>query len=239
MKKILFILCILVLIFTGTGEKAYSMVPPLLDVKRVELYFENNRPEITVAGDAQKLKAYAKITFQYAGLLEGYWEVDGRILSRVSEHLSTGNTVILETPDIPGLPTFDAGTHVVKFVITSSLARVFPLPSLLYFVSVKKQATAPLPIKLSGPDDRASLAYVAPVFNWERFTAKTTYIIEFYKDRKAAPIFSACTMDTSYVVPQAVFWNLFPPDGQYYWRVKGSDDRTQGESPFREFGFKT
>jgi hypothetical protein len=238
MKKSLLILCALVLVFVCTAEKGYPLVPPLLDIKRVELYFENNRPEITVAGDAQKLKAFAKITFQSAGLLEGHWEVDGRIISRVSEHLSTGNTVILETPDIPGLPTFDAGTHVVKFVITSSLARVFPLPSILYFVSVKDNATSPQPIELRAPNDKSSLAYIVPTFNWERFTAKTTYIIEFYKDQKSPPIFSACTMDTSYVVPQAVFWNLFPPGEQYYWRVKGSDSKTQGESPFREFGFK-
>ena len=238
MKKNLIICCILALTFMCTVEKAYPLVPPLLDVKRIELYFKNNRPEITVTGDAQKLKAFAKITFQYAGLLEGHWEVDGRIISRVSEHLSTGNTFILETPDIPGLPTFDAGTHVVKFVITSSLARVFPLSSLLYFVAAKEGPVSHVSLKLRSPEDKSSLAYSVPTFNWEQLTGKTTYIVEFYKDPKSTPIFSACTMDTSYTLPQVIFWNIFAPGEEYYWRIKGSDSNTQGESSIHRFRFK-
>jgi len=220
------------------SESAYSLIPPQLVVRRIELYFDNNRPEITIDKSYQRLKAYAKITFQYAGLLEGYWEVDGRIISRVSEHLTTGNTVILETPEVPPLPTFDPGTHVVKFIVTNPADKTFPLPSMLYFVTAQGSTNPQTALKLLSPVDKAFLKYGPPIFSWEKLGAKATYTVQFYRDPASTPFFSALTTDTSYTLPYAVLRDVFKPGVKYYWRVKGGEDRVEGESPLREFRFR-
>jgi hypothetical protein len=214
-------------------------VPRTLTIKRVELYFENNRPEITVDKDYKKLKAYAKIFFTYSGLLEGYWEVDGRIVSRVSEHLTTGNAAILETPDALQLPTFDPGTHVVKFVITSPSEKMLPVPALLYFVTAQGVQRSQTVLKPIMPAEGASLKYEPATFVWEKFANNATYIIQFYKDSSSKPLFSACTMDVSYKLPSVLFHEIFKPGMKYYWRVKGSDSKEEAESPLSEFRFRT
>ena len=58
-------------------------------ITRLQLYFENKKAETTVMRH-QPLKAYADISFVGSGLLQGYWEVDGRIISNVKTHLIYG-----------------------------------------------------------------------------------------------------------------------------------------------------
>ncbi len=88
-------------------------------ITRLQLYFENGRAEITVKRNQPGLKAYAEIRYVGSGLLQGYWEVDGRILSHVNRHLVYGRSLTLESPEIPSLPTFTTGTHIVRFLITN------------------------------------------------------------------------------------------------------------------------
>lgn len=239
MKKSIVILCVFTILFVFVAKPLCALVPPPLTIKRVELYFENNRPEITVDKDYQKLKVYAKITFAYSGLLEGYWEVDGRILSRVSEHLTTGNIVLLETPNTLQLPTFDPGTHVVKFVITSPSERMLPTPSLLYFVTAQGLQRSQSVLKLIKPAGEASLKYEPLMFTWDKHTVNSTYIIQFYRESTLTPLFSACTMDTSYKLPSSLFREIFKPGTKYYWKVKASSGKGEAESPLQEFRFKT
>lgn len=239
MKGLTITLCVFTILSVFVAESFSSPTPVSLTIKRVELYFENNRPEITVEKDRQKLKAFAKLAFASSGLLEGYWEVDGRIISRVSEHLTSGNTVVLETSDAVQLPTFDPGTHVVKFIITNPLEKTLPTPSLLYFVAVQGFQRSQDALKLVKPTGDASLKYEPPTFIWERFTINATYIVQFYKDPSSTPLFSACTMDVSYKLPSVVFRELFKPGMKYYWKVKGNDGKKEAESTLQEFRFKT
>ena len=239
MRRSIIIFCVFTALSIFVVKSLCALASPPLTIQRVELYFDNNRPEITVDKNYQKLKAFAKITFENSGLLEGHWEVDGRILSQVSEHLTTGNIVILETPDIPPLPTFDPGTHVGRLVITDPSGITFPMPSMFYFVTGKDVGEATVALKLLTPKENSSLAYKTLTFTWEKLTPKATYIIQFYKDPAAASLFSACTMGTSYVLPEVVLRELFMPGGKYYWSVKGNDGKTQGESMLRKFRFVT
>src|SRR5574337_40620 len=96
----------------------YQVASAGFTVTRVRLYFENKRPEITVKRNEPSPPAYAEVEFTGSGLLEGFWEADGRLLSNVSQHVLSGKNAVFETPDTPGLPTFDPGTHRVRFVIT-------------------------------------------------------------------------------------------------------------------------
>jgi hypothetical protein len=238
MRRFIVVLCFFAVLSAFVVRPLCALAIQPFAIKRIELYFENNRPEITVDKEHQKLKAFAKITFQYSGLLEGYWEVDGRIVSRVSEHLATGNTVLIETPETVQMPTFDPGTHVVKFVVTSPTEKMLPVPSLLYFVTAQGMQRSQATLKATAPDEGASLKYEPQTFSWERIAADATYIVQFYKDSASTPLFSACTMDISYKLPSAVFREIFKPGVKYYWKVKGSGVREEAESSLREFRFK-
>ena len=121
------------------GYLIKGMLPPAigstsLEITRVELYFENHRAEITTERNFPRLKAYALVRSTGSGLLQGYWKVDNQILSQVSQQVTAGQTVILETPEVPPLPTFNPGTHQVRFEITSPSTTI-PLPRALYFVT--------------------------------------------------------------------------------------------------------
>ncbi len=207
-------------------------------ITRLQLYFENRRAEITVKRNQPLLKAYADIRFTGSGLLQGYWEVDGRILSNVNQHLVYGRTVTIQSPDIPALPTFDPGAHRVRFVITSPKEEI-PLPEAVYFVRAE-EFRKKLPIKLVFPDNASELAYSPPGFRWRAGDATVVYLIEFYEEGGRKPVFSAYTRGTDYSLPPVVLKRVFSPGKVYLWRVKGFDTENDvaGESPVYRFSFK-
>ncbi|MFN3396885.1 MAG: hypothetical protein ACK4Z9_08865, partial [Thermodesulfovibrionales bacterium] len=59
-------------------------------LRRVELYFngKDKKAEAIVNRNFRELKAYADIYFNGSGFLQGYWEVDGRVIESVSRHVS-------------------------------------------------------------------------------------------------------------------------------------------------------
>jgi len=104
-----------------------------LKIERMSIYFENDRPEITVKRN-YPLEAYAEIEYTGNGLLVGHWEVDGAFLANVHQTISSGYSLVIESPDIPQIPTFVSGTHRIKLVITNpSLGISFP--TAIYFVT--------------------------------------------------------------------------------------------------------
>jgi hypothetical protein len=104
-----------------------------LTITRIQLYFDNNRPEITIKRN-YPLKVYAEIGFNGTGLLEGYWEVDGEFLANVKIMLPSGNKVVIESPDNPTIPAFVSGTHKLRFIITRP-SMTITFPQAIYFVT--------------------------------------------------------------------------------------------------------
>jgi len=207
-------------------------------ITRLQIYFENHRAEITVKRNQPSLKVYADVRFTGSGLLQGYWEVDGRILSNVNQHLVYGRTITIETPDIPALPTFDPGTHSVRFVITSPSEGILS-PVAIYFVTAEEFKKI-FHIRLISPDDSSEVNYSPPVFRWEGSERLSVYLLEFYEAGGDKPVFSAYAKDTRYSLPGAVFKRIFSPGRVYRWRVKGFDtqDSISGESNVFRFVFK-
>jgi len=237
MKRSVVALCAFAILSLFIVRPLYALP---LTIKRIELYFENNRPEITVEKDHRNLNAFAKVTFASSGLLEGYWEVDGRILSRVNMHLTKGNTVLLKTPDTLQLPTFDPGTHVVKFVITNPLEKALPTPMMLYFVTAQEGGQrSRTTLKTVAPQDGVSLKYEPMTFIWEKLANNPTYIIQFHTDPSSTPFYSACTMNTTYELSGSLLRNMFKAGTRYYWKVKGGSDKEEAESSLKEFRFTT
>lgn len=208
-------------------------------IQRIDLYFENRRPEITVERNYPKLKAFADIRFTGSGFLRGYWEVDGRRLSDVNQHLLYGNSVTIETPDIPPLPTFDTGYHFVRFVVSDPPTGI-PLQEIFYFVTIAESPWKPVNIKLYAPEHRAVIEDKLVVFSWEKLSNATIFAIHFSEDAESQPVFSAYTKDTSYTIPSQILRSTFLRDRAYVWKVIGYNQGNSiiGESEFRQFFFK-
>lgn len=220
--------------FTITTEAASEFT-----VQRIELYFKNRRAETTVERNYPDLKAFADVKFTGSGLLEGYWEVDGRIITRVFQHLSYGRTVTFQSPAIPPLPTFDTGTHVVKFVITKP-SNAIPLPAIIYFVTPNEYKAKPLQLKLIEPAAEASLDYEPIKFSWEGLRTPMLFLVQFYDKKDGGPLFSAYTNETSYTLPDLVLKNIFLSDRPYSWKVTAFDKENHmtGESSLQRFLLK-
>lgn len=218
--------------FTITTEASADF-----DIKRVELYFENRRAEITVPKNYKKLKAFADIKFTGSGLLKGYWEVDGRILSHVNQHITYGKTVTFQTPEIPPLPTFEPGTHIVRFVITAPSVDI-PLPSAIYFVTTEEVKEI-VKISLISPEDNSINNYTSLRFSWRGINDKIVYLIQFFEDKDSTPIFSAYTTESFYILPEVILKRIFQPSKVYYWKVIGFDESRNklGESSLWSFSF--
>lgn len=124
----------------------------VLSIQRVELNFDNGLPETTVAING-KLKARAAIRYVGNGALIGYWMVDGRPLQTINTSLTFGNSITLETTDLPPLPTLEPGDHEVTLRL-SVPAVGFALPVIRYHVET---AAAGAPLTLVQPADSAIL----------------------------------------------------------------------------------
>jgi hypothetical protein len=207
-------------------------------ITRLQLYFENRRAEITVKRNQPSLKAYADIRFVGSGFLRGYWEVDERILSYVNMNLVYGRSVTFESPDVPSLPTFETGTHIVKFVITNP-SDALPVPEAIYFVTAEEFGRI-FSINLTFPQDMSEMDYSPLTFKWEGKDETVTYLIEFLEEVDGKPVFSAYTKRTSYSLPAVVLKGIFSPGKKYLWRVKGfdSENNVVVESSFFQFTFK-
>lgn len=207
-------------------------------ITRLQLYFENRRAEITVKRNQKKLRAYVDIRYAGSGLLQGYWEADGRIIENVNRHLVYGRSITIESPEVPSFPTFDTGTHRVRFVITNP-SREISLPEAIYFVTTEEAKEA-LYITLLSPKDRSEIDYSPLIFKWEGRDRTITYLVEFGEDGREKPIFSAYTNKVCYRLPSSVLKNIFVPGKVYQWRIKGfdSENNVVGESPTFSFTFK-
>jgi hypothetical protein len=212
-----------------------------LGIRRLALYFGNGRAETTVMKYTENLKAYADISYNGAGLLKGYWEVDGRLLSYVSQPLPAGQQLTLTTPDIPALPTFDTGTHTLRFVITNpNPDQGIPLPALIYFVTTDESSVKQVGLTLKNPAEEAEVPYASLKYEWQVIRADV-YLIQFFEKQGAKPVFSAYTKKGFYQLPQLVLKNIFQSGKTYYWRVIGFDKerRMTGESKTGSFLFSS
>jgi hypothetical protein len=208
-------------------------------IQRIELYFDNGRAETTVKRNHPNLKAFANIRFVGSGLLQGYWEVDGRLINTINRHLTFAQSATLHTPDIPPLPTFDPGSHILRFVITNPKTEI-PIPSIIYFVIPEEAQCSSLDLQTTFPRDSAKIAYDSIQFAWKPAGDADIFLISFYEQSDEKPIFSAYTKVTSYTISSKILENFFSKGKTYYWNVKGFDIKNTltCESSFQSFSFE-
>jgi hypothetical protein len=190
-------------------------------ITRIELYFDNRRAEITVDRNTPNLKAFALIQFAGSGLLQGQWQVDGRPIGFLSQQVFSSQSVTLQTPSSPSLPTFDPGTHRVQFLITSPVPTI-PPPTALYFVTATEKR--PKRIFLFEPANQSKQKYQATKFWWKPYKNTAVYRIELYDEaRDSKPIYSAMTRETTFILDEKNLAKIFDQKSLYYWKVIGLD----------------
>lgn len=204
-------------------------------VTSVSIYFENNRPEITVSRADTDVRATAEIATTGSGLLEGYWEIDGRVVGRVSQHVVGVGDATLTTHKSPALPTATPGSHIIRFVVSVPAP---PAPTALLFVT--EGASGEIgDMALLQPSDDAEIVFAPTTFIWDGKDDSTTYLISFFRSVRGKPIFAALTQKTSYTLPEIALKKNFRPGKRYFWRVTciDSDGRILCKSDRRGFRF--
>ena len=205
--------------FEGPDPALKTITVVDLNIQRINLYFNNQRPKITVNQYQRDLKAFAEIRYTGSGQLQGQWEIDGRLFFKVRKQLLRGRQkVILQTPLAPPLPTYAVGSHQVRFVITRPVGTL-EAPRAIYFVAAEPD---PLQseIRLSVPKDRQSMICEPTTFRWETVSEVFVYLIEFIEAGGDDPAFSAYAKKSEYTLEENACKALFTAGGSYRWRVK-------------------
>jgi hypothetical protein len=213
-------------------------------IERTNIYFDNRRPDITVDRNYPKLRAHVDIGFVGTGQLQGFWEVDRRVISFENRHVISGTSMggtqylTLDSPEIPSLPTFDVGTHVIRFVITNPVPGFQP-PAATYFVQDQESPESNR-IVLLKPAHRSENDLGQIQFEWEPLKRASTYLVEFFGPKGEKPIFSALTKKPEYGLPEITLGKIFEKGTAYTWKVRGVDSssRVVGESDLWSFEFK-
>lgn len=230
---------------TGCGAVAPQPAPPdpasvtvVIDefaITRMELAFPDGRGELTVRRNDQGVRARATIATTGTGRLQGYWEVDGRPLIQVDRYVIYGQTVVVDTPAVPPLPTFDPGYHVLRFVVTSP-ALPFPTPTLVYNVTPEEGR----PIQLQAPLPEALLPFAPVRFAWDARNGTGHYELQVTA-MDGSTVFSALTRSSEYVLTNLALRTYFTPGARYFWRVQAvdADGRPAGESTPSPFAFQS
>jgi hypothetical protein len=220
-------------IAAGADPPAFTTVSVLaFGITRLELAFADHKSEAIVRRNEQGVRARATIATVGSGLLQGYWEVDGRALTQIDRQVIYGQTVTIETPSVPQLPTFDPGTHLLRLVITSP-AVAFPLPTLVYTVTPEEAR----PIQLQGPLPEAILPFAPASFIWHAQAGAENYELTFLAV-DGSQVFSALTKQPDYRLGDLALRAFFAPGTRYLWQVRAfdTDGRPAGGSqpaPFR------
>ena len=171
-------------------------------ITRMQIYFQNRMPVITVKRDDPKLRAYVDINYVGSGLLQGYWEVDGGLLANVKQMITTGTTVTIESPSPPLLSTFIPGDHQIRFVVTAPFQSIsFPIIS--YYVTPEETAARILAsLNILSPNDQGVIGYEPTTFAWNASEGISVYFLEFFLKGEEKPIFSAYAKNSAYRLPR-------------------------------------
>ena len=209
-------------------------------ITRMQLYFQNRMPMITIKRSDPTLKAYVDINYVGSGLLQGYWEVDGNLLTNVKQSITTGRTFTIESPSPPVLSTFIPGEHQIRFVVTSPSQNI-SFPQINYYVTAEETAVKKLAsLDLLSPNDQGAIDYEPTTFLWNRSEGISTYFLQFFLKGEEKPVFSAYARNPAYRLPDAVIKIFFSRGKTYAWKVKGLDSSniTAAESSLFTFSIR-
>ncbi len=203
-----------------------------LTINRIELVFDNGRGEATVPLNGS-LGARALINYTGNGVLTGRWVVDGRVIQEVSETLVYGTDIVIETQEVPPLPTYEPGLHSLTFEILNPVPG-FTVPTLTYFVE-PSPSEAVSTIRLYRPMEGGVYYRHSLYFSWSDPARTGLYRISV-KDLEGNEVISAFSETFSYE-PGPEMYGKLDQDADYRVQVFSLDQggRVVGRSD--EVGF--
>lgn len=208
-----------------------------LKIQRLDIFLSNRLPKMTVPQYQRDLKAFAVIRYTGAGILQGQWEIDGRVFSRVNKVLYQGaQKITLQTPLAPPLPTYAVGTHRVRFVITRPTP-AFEFPQAIYFVE-SDPLQFNIAIRLAEPPDNKTTTCAPFTLRWDAVGKAYVYLVEFVEANSIDPTFSAYAKETAYTLREELCRSLLSSGRAYRWRVKALSQEGQiigASEPFNLF----
>jgi len=194
-------------------------------ISRIKLYFENNRPEITLNRNQSPPGLFAKIDFEGSGYIKGFWEIDGKRQSYVSRYIAKGRSITLNYPAAPPIPTFKYGTHKVRFVITAPHMNI-KFPYALYFITSDEREQI-AEIQLLQPAEGEDIAYEPIFFLWKPVPKALVYLITVFSKTRQTQIFAAYTRKNEYALKSNILMSRIKPEEKYIWNVIGFNDQNE------------
>ncbi len=195
------------------------------EITHMRLYFDNNKPEITIKKNQKSPKLFTKIIFRGSGQLKGHWEIDGKKRGHVHKYFAKGSSVIIKYPDIPSLPTFHYGTHKVRFVIDEPKMSI-NFPYAVYFITSDEKVELAR-INLIQPVEGEEIAYKPLTFKWDKSDMISLYLITIFSKTKKERIFSAYIREGEFKLTTKKLKSHMRPFEQYIWSVIGFNDKNE------------
>ena len=203
----------------GVGGSGASTGGPLA-INRVELQFENGRGDMTVPLNGE-LKVKAFINYTGNGVLEGQWLVDGRVIQQVSNVLTYGNDIVIESLKVPPFPTFNPGGHTVTFNVISPVLS-FTAPTIRYFVDTTSVFGKKTGLRLSTPGDGMTMYKDEVAFSWSDLARTGLYRVIVWDGSRS--VINALTRNMDYRPPDKLLERL--SEGMdYTWEIAAVDRR--------------
>lgn len=200
------------------------------EIQRMELLFENGRPQATLQRNAPSPGLTATINFSGSELVKGYWEVDGRQTQHFFKQLSIGPQIDIVFPKIPGLSTFESGSHVVRFVITQPSLDI-NFPKAVYYVTPESFIKV-ADIRFSHPGEAEPARFDSGQIAWEGIPETEVYMVHFFVNGEDKPVFSAYAAKNRYTIRPDMLAHFIDPQKLYQLQVEGyhADTRLTGKS---------
>jgi hypothetical protein len=206
-----------------TVSMATIVIGTGFSISRMHIYFDEDRAKMMVKRNQKDIAASVDITYDGAGLLKGYWQVDSRILARVQKQLPHGrNRVVTFTyPGHPPLPTYFIGSHRLRFVVTEPKPREDEFPFVIYVVSGDSLQERN-PVRIVFPDRGKRVSLQTASFRWKPARQVDVYLLSFYEKDKDTPFFTAYARGGTYQIKEAAL-EKFVPGQSYTWQIRGYD----------------
>lgn len=102
-------------------------------ISYIQLRFDDGKPYRVVSQNAP-LVAYADIKYEGTGILQAIWLVDGLPFKQVTLTLPYARETVINSGEIPGLPTNFIGLHEVTLKLINPVAD-FEVPVIRYYVT--------------------------------------------------------------------------------------------------------
>ncbi len=207
---------------SGPGPGPGTLTPTQVNIERLQLYFDNKLPKITVPRNKTDLQAHASIRYSGSGLFQAYWEVDGRIIERIDRHLLDGDTLELSSPDYFPLPAFVSGPHRARLVVTTPAITSSRIPEAIYFVSQFNEAS--LKLNLLAPiNNSTTLPDQDLDFRWSGIDTSQKYLLEIFESGSNKKAFSAYANQQRYRLRSQLAEKVLQQDSEYEWQVSVLD----------------